>query len=208
MADAPKNPSSSKSEAVTAAVVAAGGSELPLTQDGIQAVQVERDIWHSFARALRDDENLSYEMLISLTAVDHYDAEMRYEVVAHAWSLRHNHMLRIKIPVPESALSCPSVVDIWPTADWLEREVFDMFGIEFDRHPDLRRILMPDDYPYFPLRKDFPLQGIDNSVSYRNEGGTLMTPTLDVDRPAGLDETPVDLSHGDPEGYTDGAEAS
>ena len=121
-----------------------------------------------------------------------------------SWSLTWNKVVRVKVGVPEEEPQIASVCDLWGTADWHEREAFDMLGVRFTGHPDLRRILMPDDYPWHPLRKDFPLEGIDNSISYVRAGGVLMTRELDVDRPAGQDRTPVDLSHGDPVGYSDG----
>src|SRR5882672_2496201 len=202
MADAAANPPSSSSPAATpaaapatapaapppdpliAAVVALGAEALPLTQDAIPACRVERDAWPSVARSLRDDPPLSFEMLLDVAGVDFPKRQPRFEVVYHLWSLRHNRVVRVKVGVPEEDPTCPSVVDLWGTADWHERECFDLVGVKFAGHPDLRRILMPDDYPWHPLRKDFPVCGIDNSISYVRAGGVLMTRELDVDRPA------------------------
>jgi len=97
------------------------------------------------------------------------------------------------------------VVSLFGTANWHEREAYDLMGIQFSGHPELRRILMPEDYPFHPLRKDFPHEGVDNAVSYLRAGGILMTQELRVDRPAGQDATAVDLSRGDPPGFSDGA---
>jgi len=188
------------------AVAALGAEPQPATQDGLAVFRVERDAWPAVARALRDDAALSFEMLLDVAGVDFPKRRPRFEVVYHLWSLRHNRVARVKVGVPEEDPTCPSVVDLWGTADWHERECFDLLGVKFTGHPDLRRILMPDDYPWHPLRKDFPVEGIDNSISYVRAGGVLMTRELDVDRPAGQDRTPVDLSHGDPAGYTDKAE--
>ena len=114
-------------------------------------------------RALRDDSALQYNFLSTITAVDWLEREPRYDVVYHLMSLSSGAVLRLKIqvgadeqPEPEA----PSVTSIWPAANWYEREVFDLFGIRFAGHPDLRRIEMPDDWVGHPLRKDYPLTGI------------------------------------------------
>lgn len=114
---------------------------------------------------LRDDARGGYPMLLDLTGLDHHPAEPRFSVVYVLRSFARKGDLVLKIRVPEGAdgteAACwaPTVSHLFPGADWLERECFDMFGIRFRGHPDLRRILMPDDFPDFPLRKDFPVQG-------------------------------------------------
>lgn len=108
---------------------------------------------------LRDDNAQRYDMLIDLTAVD-YGGGRPLEVVYQLWSTTEKRQLRIKATLPLSALEIDSVIEIWRSADWLEREVWDLFGIHFRGHPDLRRIMMPDNYAEgHPLRKDFPLRG-------------------------------------------------
>ncbi|MCB1231058.1 MAG: NADH-quinone oxidoreductase subunit C [Verrucomicrobiae bacterium] len=103
---------------------------------------------------------LGFDYLIDLSSVDHYGEDPRWELVYELYSLANgeNVHLRIKYTLPEDE-KAPTVSDLWPTANWHEREVYDMMGIEFDGHPDLRRILMWEGYPFFPLRKDFPLAG-------------------------------------------------
>lgn len=109
---------------------------------------------------LRDTRR--FDLLADVTAIDHFDASPRYEVVYHVYSTERHEYLRIVTPCKgEPDPVCASVASIWPTADWHERECFDMFGIRFEGHPDLRRILMWDGYPYYPLRKEFPLAGIE-----------------------------------------------
>ena len=225
MADAPANPPSSPDAApapagpaapagpgpavvdpVVTAMTALGAEPLPPTQDGLPAFRVERAEWPDVARVMKSDPSLAFDLLLDVAGVDFPKRQPRFDVVYHLWSLTHNRVVRVKVGVPEEDPVCPSVVALWPTADWHEREAFDMFGVKFAGHPDLRRILMPDDYPWHPLRKDFPVEGIDNAVSYVRAGGVLMTRELDVDRPAGQDRTPVDLTHGDPPGFTDRAE--
>lgn len=111
-------------------------------------------------KALRDE--YGYGLLADVTAIDHYQASPRYEVVYHLYNLEQHGYLRIVIPCAgDEEPTAPSVVSLWPGANWHERETYDMFGIRFVGHPDLRRILMWDSYPYFPLRKEFPLAGID-----------------------------------------------
>lgn len=107
-------------------------------------------------RFLRDDPELSYNFLSDLTAVDRLGRELRFDVIYHLYSLDKNHRVRLKVKAGESE-AVPSVTSVWNNANWFEREVFDLFGIEFRDHPDLRRILMPDDWVGHPLRKDFPL---------------------------------------------------
>ena len=103
-----------------------------------------------------------FDMLVDVTAVDRLeypDATDRYEVIYALLNTSGGGRLFVKVPLNEPDLSLPSVVPLWKSADWLEREVYDMFGIEFTGHPDLRRILLPDEFTAFPLRKDYPLKG-------------------------------------------------
>jgi NADH-quinone oxidoreductase subunit C len=108
---------------------------------------------------LRDEEAHRYDLLLDVTAVD-YGSGRPLEAVYQLCSIPHRRVLRIKVTLPLDALEVDSVTGLWKTADWLEREAFDMFGIHFRGHPDLRRIMMPDNYAEgHPLRKDFPLRG-------------------------------------------------
>lgn len=102
---------------------------------------------------------LGCDFLLDLTSVDNYGADPRWTVVYHLYGLGHRCHLRLKTHVSEEKSELPSVTGVWRGADWHEREIFDMMGIRFRGHPDLRRILMWEGYPYFPLRKDFPLAG-------------------------------------------------
>jgi NADH-quinone oxidoreductase subunit C len=108
---------------------------------------------------LRDDPEHRYDFLQDLTAID-YGNGVSLQVVYQLWSISHKRQLRVKAELPLNALRIASVYYVWRAADWLEREVYDMFGVVFDGHPDLRRILMPYNYAEgHPLRKDFPLRG-------------------------------------------------
>jgi NADH-quinone oxidoreductase subunit C len=106
--------------------------------------------------ALRDRPELRFDQLSDLTAVDYLGRAPRFEVVYHLNSLAHRHRLRVKVPVPEDDPWAHSVIDVWKAANWLEREAWDMFGIRFVGHPDLRRILMYEEFVGHPLRKDYP----------------------------------------------------
>jgi NADH-quinone oxidoreductase subunit C len=111
-------------------------------------------------RFLRDDPNFQFNLLSDLTGVDRgLEAEPRFEVVYHLTSLSKRTRLRLKVRVSEDNCHVPTVTTIWPTADWHERETFDLVGIKFEGHPNLRKILTPDDLEGHPLRKDFPLRG-------------------------------------------------
>jgi len=123
---------------------------------------VERDIIVDVCMKLRNDPGFQFNLLSYLTAVD-YSAlgrEPRFSVIYQLYSIQKTHRLRVKTDVPEDDPTIDSVYSVWKTADWLERETFDMFGIIFRNHPDLRRILMPEDWEGYPLRKDFPLGGV------------------------------------------------
>ncbi|MBI3091864.1 MAG: NADH-quinone oxidoreductase subunit C [Candidatus Tectomicrobia bacterium] len=110
-------------------------------------------------RVLRDDPELRFEMLTDVTAADYVQQRNVFTVVYHLYSFLGNARLRLKADVPAEHPSLPSLTSLWPAANWHERETYDLFGIQFEGHPDLRRILMPEDFTDFPLRKEFPLQG-------------------------------------------------
>ena len=132
------------------------------------------------AKFSRDEISLDY--LIDITSVDNSGEEPRFEVVYELYSMTLAIHLRLKVRVSEEVAAVDTVSDIWPTANWHEREIYDMMGIKFNGHPDLRRILMWDGYPYFPLRKEFPLEGLPSdmpdvafSEAAPMEGGPFVT---------------------------------
>jgi NADH-quinone oxidoreductase subunit C len=102
---------------------------------------------------------LGFDYLVDISSVDNYGDDPRWTVVYHLRGLKNGTELRIETSVSEEKSELPSVLPVWRTANWHEREIYDMMGIRFSGHPDLRRILMWEGYPYFPLRKDFPLAG-------------------------------------------------
>ena len=128
---------------------------------GATIVVVAADRAHEIFAWLRDDPGERYDYLVDVTAVEYRDRELPLEVVYQLRSLPRNLMLRVKIELAKDGeLAVDSVVDLWPGANWLEREVWDMFGVRFRGHPDLRRLLMWETYDEgYPLRKDFPLRG-------------------------------------------------
>lgn len=132
-------------------------------------LRIEPDRLIEVLRFLRDDERTRFEQLSDLTCVDYLNfpgATDRYGVIYSLLSLTHNHRLWVKCFVNDPAPKVPSVVSIWPGADWMEREVFDMFGVVFEGHPDLRRILTWDGFEAHPLRKDYPLRGRGERENY------------------------------------------
>lgn len=108
--------------------------------------------------------DLDFNYLVDITGIDNYGDDPRWTLVYFLRGLRNGCELRIRTRVSEEKSKVPSVVSVWATANWHEREVYDMMGIHFHDHPDLRRILMWDGYPYFPLRKDFPLAGRESEL--------------------------------------------
>ncbi len=109
-------------------------------------------------------EKLKFDYLIDISSLDHFGQDPRFEIVYELYSYEHHSHLRIRSPFSEDLDGLETVSDIWPTANWHEREVYDMMGIQFLGHPDLRRILMWDGYPFYPLRKDFPLAGKESDM--------------------------------------------
>ncbi|MBV9391205.1 MAG: NADH-quinone oxidoreductase subunit C [Verrucomicrobia bacterium] len=133
-------------------------------------------------------DRLGFDLLTDLSSVDDFGDEPRFEVVYELFSLEHKIHLRLKTRVSEDNLEVPSVTHIWPTADWHEREVYDMMGIRFTDHPDLRRILMWEGYPYYPLRKDFPLEGKPSEmpdVAFSSQAPLAGGPFVTVPTPGG-----------------------
>ena len=118
----------------------------------------ERDHIVPLLRFLRDDQQCNFETFIDVCGVDYPERSERFEVVYHLLSMRMNHRIRVRIRTDEET-AVPSVVSLWPAANWFEREAFDMYGIQFADHPDLRRILTDYGFEGWPLRKDFPLTG-------------------------------------------------
>jgi NADH-quinone oxidoreductase subunit C len=119
-------------------------------------------------RLLRDEPGLDFEMLTDLTVVDYLGEEPRFEVVYHLYSVKRNHRVRIKARVSEQAPEIASLVSLWPSADWMEREAWDLYGIRFRGHPDLRRILLYEEFEGHPLRKDYPKEKRQPLVGPRN----------------------------------------
>ena len=134
---------------------------------------VRREDLPAVAQVLRDDPRLRFEFCAGVNGV-HYPGDTGRELhaVYHLLSMTHNRRIRLEVTAPDADPHIPSIVSIYPTNDWHEREAFDMFGIIFDGHPALTRVLMPDDWPGHPQRKDYPLGGIP--VEYK--GGTVPPP--------------------------------
>jgi NADH-quinone oxidoreductase subunit C len=147
----------------------------------------ERTLWVREANRIAEvckvcKAELGFDYLVDITSVDHYGEDPRWTVVYELYSLAHRCYLRLKTGVGEELSRLPTVTGVWRTANWHEREIYDMMGIGFDGHPDLRRILMWEGYPYHPLRKDFPLAGKPTDlpdVAFSNaaplEGGPFVT---------------------------------
>ena len=148
----------------------------PIEFRGETALAVDKTLLPALASHLR---GLGYRFLLDVSSLDHFGEEPRFEMVYEFYNLEANLHLRLKSRVSEDDLQVPTLTGLYRTADWHEREVYDMMGIVFTGHPDLRRILMWEGYPYFPLRKDFPLEGKTS-----DEGATAFS------RPAPLEGGP------------------
>ncbi|MEP9411059.1 MAG: NADH-quinone oxidoreductase subunit C [Candidatus Brocadia sp.] len=120
---------------------------------------VKKNCIVDIARFLKENEELDFNFLSDICGVDRVETDDVFEVVYHLYSIQKNHRVRLKVSVPPDEPCIPTVTGVWRTADWHERETYDMFGIKFDGHPDLRKILTPEDFEGHPLRKDYPLDG-------------------------------------------------
>lgn len=150
-----------------------GGVAQVVVHRGELTLHVRREHLVAAARALRDEPGLRFEVCASVSGVHHpEETGAELHVVYHLLSMTHNRRVRVEVTCPDADPHVPSVVATYPTADWHERETWDFFGIVFDGHPALTRILMPDDWPGHPQRKDYPLGGIH--VEYK--GGTIPPP--------------------------------
>jgi NADH-quinone oxidoreductase subunit C len=127
------------------------------TLHGDDILVTDRESLLSLVQSLKG-KPLNYIMLLDLTAVDYLAERSTVEMVYTLYSLDRNHRLRIKVPLPAAELSIASLTALWKNANWLEREVFDMFGVRFEGHPDLRRLFLYDEFQGHPLRKDYPLR--------------------------------------------------
>ena len=133
---------------------------------------VRREHLVELCQTLRDDQSLRFELCSSVSGVDYLDSPDRLHAVYHLTSMTYRRRIRLEVAVPVEDPHVPSVTSVYPTADWQERETYDMFGIVFEGHPALTRILMPDDWDGFPQRKDYPLGGVP--VEYK--GATTPPP--------------------------------
>lgn len=140
-------------------------------QHGDETAVLEPNSWHAVAQFLRDDPRAAMNMLVDLTAVDFPEREPRFEVVAHFCSLTLGHRIRLKARVGKrsgAAASIATLAELWASANWMERECFDLFGVVFTGHPDLRRILLYPEFEGYPLRKDYPAERIQPLLPYRD----------------------------------------
>ncbi len=134
------------------------GGELIETgsQHGDEWARVRRDAWVTVATFLRDDHATKMEMFIDLTVVDRFSTEPRFDVVLHLYSVSLKHRIRLYGGVPEEDPTLETLCPVWAGANWFEREAYDLYGVRFKGHPDLRRILMYPEFVGHPLRKDYP----------------------------------------------------
>jgi len=125
---------------------------------------VPKDHIVGICRFLKEDAELKFDLLADVCGIDMNTAEKRFGVIYNLYSLSNKFRLRLKTFTEEEDPKVPTVTGVWGTANWHERETFDMFGIVFEGHPDLRRVYMPEEFEHYPLRKDFPLMGIPGSI--------------------------------------------
>jgi NADH-quinone oxidoreductase subunit C len=131
---------------------------------GETTIHVRKEKITDVCWALHNDPVIPFDYLSDLCGADTYEGDQRFEVIYNIYSLAAKQRLRLVIRTDEEDMHIPSVTSVWPGAEWPERETYDMFGIIFDGHPDLRRMYMPEEFEHFPLRKDFPLMGIPGSL--------------------------------------------
>lgn len=129
-------------------------------------VRIEADALVEICTFLKNDQH--FEFLSDIVGTDRYTSEERFEVIYNLLSFKNKTRLFLKVRCSEEDPKIDSVVSVWPRANWNEREVYDMYGVRFNNHPDHRRIYLPEDFQYYPLRKEFPLLGIQGSIELPN----------------------------------------
>jgi NADH-quinone oxidoreductase subunit C len=126
---------------------------------GETTIVLPRNLLRDAALRCRDDKALQFNLLSDATCLDRYPLEPRFELNYHLVSIPQRQRVRLRVRLPGDDPVVDSLVPVWPGANWLEREIFDLFGIRFNEHPDLRRILLPEDWEGYPLRRDYPVEG-------------------------------------------------
>jgi len=155
-------------ERVHAALANLAAGDGPAPRDGTLTLEVSRGSLHAVLERLK--EQAGFETITMVTCVDHLGgrrSEPRFEVVHQLLSIEHRDRVRVKTRVASDDASVPTCTDLWPGASFMEREAYDMFGVTFEGHPNLARLLMPEEYGHHPLRKDFPHQGIEPDRLYK-----------------------------------------
>ncbi len=125
---------------------------------------VKKEEIEKICRFLKTDDDLRFIYLVDICGSDRFVKENRFEVIYNLWSEKLKFRIRLKVRVDENDIFVDSVTGVWKAANWYERETYDMFGVVFKNHPDMRRIYMPEEFEYYPLRKDFPLMGVPDSL--------------------------------------------
>ena len=131
---------------------------------GELTVVVPKERIVDICRFLKEDPQLQFDLLADVCGIDMYTPSKRFGVIYNLYSLKNRNRIRLKVFTEEEDPKVPTMTGVFGTANWHERETFDMFGIVFEGHPDLRRVYMPDEFEHYPLRKDFPLMGIPGSL--------------------------------------------
>lgn len=137
--------------------------EFPEFRDELSVKLNKKNIF-AVCKFLKEDSDLEFLLCEDISAVDWATRKNRFTVVYHIFSIKNKFRLVVKADVDENDCNIDSVTSVWKTSNWQERECYDMYGIKFNNHPDMRRIYMPEEFEYYPLRKDFPLMGIPGSL--------------------------------------------
>lgn len=137
--------------------------------NGTPGVYIDKDQIINACRILKEDNDLNFGSMVDGVSVDRFQKKERFEMIYNLLSIKNNERLFIKIKLDSKNPEMESLSQVWKSANWYEREAFDMMGIKFKNHPDLRRMYMPEEFEYYPLRKDFPLMGIPDSIPLPNK---------------------------------------
>ncbi|HMQ67612.1 MAG TPA: NADH-quinone oxidoreductase subunit C [Ignavibacteria bacterium] len=137
--------------------------------NGTTAFYILKEDVLNVCNILKNDESLKFDSCVDAVSVDRFVKKDRFEMIYNLLSIENNERIFIKIRLDSKKPEMESLIPVWKSADWYEREAYDMMGINFLNHPDLRRMYMPDEFEYYPLRKDFPLMGIPDSIPLPNK---------------------------------------